>query len=257
MARLTRLSRSVAGKVVIVTGAGSGMGRATAQLFADEGAKVAVTDVKGHDEVAQAIVAAGGQARAWQLDVGSLDDVTRVVAEVAAHFGGIDALVNNAGISVATPIDGENYEELWARGIQVMLTGEMRMIRAALPWLRKSSSPRIVNIASTEGLGATKLHSPYTAAKTGVIGLTRAMAVELGAEGITCNCICPGPITTAMTARLSEDAKRKYVHRRIPLNRYGDPEEVAQITMSLCMPAASFITGAVIPVDGGLMARNA
>ncbi|MEN9315293.1 MAG: hypothetical protein RIS35_1686 [Pseudomonadota bacterium] len=257
MARLTKLSRSVAGKVVIVTGAGSGMGRATAQLFADEGAKVAVTDIKGQDEVAADIVAAGGQARAWKLDVGDAADVSRVVAEVATHFGGVDVLVNNAGISVATPIDGEQYEELWARAIQVMLTGEMRMIRAVLPWLRKSSSPRIVNIASTEGLGATKLHSPYTAAKTGVIGLTRAMAVELGAEGITCNCICPGPIATAMTARLSDDAKRKYVHRRIPLNRYGDPEEVAQITMSLCMPASSFITGAVIPVDGGLMARNA
>jgi 3-oxoacyl-[acyl-carrier protein] reductase len=123
--------------------------------------------------------------------------------------------------------------------------------------LRKSNSPRIVNIASTEALGATALHSPYSAAKAGVTGLTRSLAVELGREGITVNCICPGPIRTAITDRIPEEHKTIYAKRRTALGRYGEAEEVAHMTLSLCLPAASFLTGAVIPVDGGLMARNA
>lgn len=257
MPRITKLSRSVAGKVVIVTGAGSGMGRATAWLFADEGAKVAVTDVKGVEEVVQTITEAGSTAHGWKLDVSNQQNVEQVIGEVAERFGGIDILINNAGISAAMPIDGEGYEQLWARAVDVLLTAHTRTIRAALPWLRKSDSPRIVNIASTEGLGATKLHSPYTAAKHGVIGLTRSLAVELGGEGINVNCICPGPIDTAMTARVPAEQRAKYVHRRVPLNRYADPEEVAQMTLSLCLPAASFLTGTTIPVDGGLTVRNA
>jgi 3-oxoacyl-[acyl-carrier protein] reductase len=257
MARLSKLSRSVAGKVVIVTGAGSGMGRATAHLFADEGAKVAVTDVKGVEAVVEEIRAAGGQAAGWALDVSSTADAQRVVGEIAAHFGGIDILVNNAGISVAVAIDADDYEARWARGIDVLLTGQVRMIRAALPHLRQSASPRIVNIASTEGLGATKLHSPYTAAKHGVIGLTRSLSVELGREGITVNCICPGPINTGMTQRIEPADKAVFARRRTVLQRYGEPEEVAQVTLSLCLPAASYITGATVPVDGGLTIRNA
>ena len=131
------------------------------------------------------------------------------------------------------------------------------MIRAALPHLRKSESPRIVNIASTEGLGATAGNAPYTAAKHGVIGLTRSLAVELGREGITVNCICPGPIRTGMTAPIPEDQKEQYARRRTALRRYGDPEEVAQMTLSLCLPAASFVTGVALPVDGGLTVRRA
>jgi len=124
------------------------------------------------------------------------------------------------------------------------------MIRAALPYLRQSTCPRIVNIASTEALGATALHSPYSAAKAGVTGLTRSLAVELGREGITVNCICPGPITTGMTERIPAEQKTIYAKRRTALGRYGDPEEVAHMTLSLCLPAASFLTGVVIPVDG-------
>jgi 3-oxoacyl-[acyl-carrier protein] reductase len=146
---------------------------------------------------------------------------------------------------------------MWERGIAVMLTGQQRTIRAALPYLRQSTCPRIVNIASTEALGATALHSPYSAAKAGVTGLTRSLAVELGREGITVNCICPGPITTGMTERIPAEQKTIYAKRRTALGRYGDPEEVAHMTLSLCLPAASFLTGVVIPVDGGLMARNA
>ena len=138
-----------------------------------------------------------------------------------------------------------------------MLTAHMRMIRTALPYLRQSGSGRIVNIASTEGLGATRNISAYTTAKTGVIGLTRSLAVEFGREGITVNCICPGPIRTSMTANIDEADKREYARRRVALNRYADPEEVAHMTLSLVLPAASFVTGVALPVDGGLTIKNA
>ena len=259
MSDFKQLSRSVKGLSVLVTGAASGMGRATSLVFAAEGANVAVTDINAEatQAVAGEIAAKGGAARAWTLDVAKADDIIKVVNEVAAHFGGLDIVINNAGISVQVAIDDEAYDEAWAKGLAVMLTAHQRIIRAALPYLRKSKSPRIVNIASTEALGATAELSPYSAAKAGVVGLTRSLAVELGREGITVNCICPGPITTAITARIPDEHKEIYAKRRTALRRYGDPEEVAHMTLSLCLPAASFLTGAVIPVDGGLMARNA
>ena len=259
MSDFKQLSRSVEGLTVLVTGAASGMGRATARVFAAEGAKVAVTDITNEhaQRVAAEIVANGGTARSWPLDVTSPDDVRTVVEAVAAHFGGLDIVVNNAGISVRVAIDDDGYDEAWAKALAVMLTAHPRVIRAALPWMRKSRCPRIVNIASTEALGATAMHSPYSAAKAGVTGLTRSLAVELGRDGITVNCICPGPIRTAITEQIPEEHKTIYAKRRTALGRYGDPEEVAHMTLSLCLPAASFLTGAVIPVDGGLMARNA
>jgi 3-oxoacyl-[acyl-carrier protein] reductase len=251
------LSRSVAGRVAIVTGAASGMGRATALLLAREGAKVAVTDLD--PAVCEAVAAeAGDGARAFALDVSDGEAIKRVVADVAAHFGGIDILINNAGVSSFCPLDaGDDYDAIWHRAIAVMLTAHQRMVRAALPWLRQSDAPRIVNIASTEGLGATPGDTPYVAAKTGVTGLTRGLAVDLGKDGITVNCICPGPIRTAMTDKVPDADKAIFARRRTALRRYGEPEEVAHVTLSLVLPAASYITGAVIPVDGGLMARNA
>jgi 3-oxoacyl-[acyl-carrier protein] reductase len=259
MSEFKQLSRSVKGLTALVTGAASGMGRATARLFAAEGAHVAVTDMAadGAKAVANEITASGGSAKGWALDVGNREAIERVVGEIAVHFGALDIIVNNAGISVRVAIDDPAYEEAWAKAIAVMLTAHPRIIRAALPHLRKSNSPRIVNIASTEALGATALHSPYSAAKAGVTGLTRSLAVELGREGITVNCICPGPIRTAITDRIPEEHKTIYAKRRTALGRYGEAEEVAHMTLSLCLPAASFLTGAVIPVDGGLMARNA
>lgn len=254
------LSRSIAGRVAIVTGAASGMGRATAILFASEGAKVAVTDLNqaACDSVVAEIEANGGMAKAFALDVSNADAINDVVASVAQTFGGIDILVNNAGISAFCPLDaGEQYDAVWDRALAILLTAHQRTVRAALPWLRKSDAARIVNIASTEGLGATPGDTPYVAAKTGVTGLTRGMAVDLGKEGITVNCICPGPIRTGMTNNVPEEDKMLYAKRRTALRRYAWPEEVAHMTLSLVLPAASFITGAVIPVDGGLMARNA
>jgi 3-oxoacyl-[acyl-carrier protein] reductase len=254
---LTNLSRSIAGRTVIVTGAASGMGRATALLFASEGANVAVTDL---DQTACDAVAAeaGGNARGFALDVSDHEAIKATVTDIAAHFGGIDILINNAGISAFCSLDaGDEYDAIWDRALAIMLTGQQRTVRAALPYLRQSDAARIVNIASTEGLGATPGDTAYVAAKTGVTGLTRALAVDLGKEGITVNCICPGPIRTAMTDALAEDDKAIFAKRRTALRRYGEPEEVAHITLGLVLPAASYITGAIIPVDGGLMARNA
>jgi 3-oxoacyl-[acyl-carrier protein] reductase len=256
---MTSNSRSVAGLTVLITGAASGMGRATAEVFAAEGAHVACTDVAFESvrEVADDLVHRGFSAEAWALDVSDPAAIKAVTDQVAARFGGIDALVNNAGISAFCPIDAPPYDEVWARAFSILLTAQQRLVRAALPYLRKSASPRIVNIASTEALGATSRDSPYAAAKAGVTGLTRALAVELGPEGITVNCICPGPILTGMTANVPDEDKQVFAKRRTAMRRYGRPEEVAHMTLSLCLPAASYITGTTIPVDGGLMARNA
>ncbi len=256
---MSTLSRSLKGSKVLVTGAGSGMGRATAELFALEGALVAVTDYafEPAEAVAAPLRAAGLDARAWKLDVSDLEEIGRVTGEIGEALGGLDVVVNNAGISAFSPIDSGSYEAVWERSLTVLLSAHHRVIRAALPFLRASQAPRIVNIASTEALGATAQDSPYCAAKAGVTGLTRALAVELGREGVTVNCICPGPIETAMTAGVPDEHKQIFAKRRTALLRYGRPEEVAHMTLSLCLPAASYITGAVIPVDGGLMARNA
>jgi 3-oxoacyl-[acyl-carrier protein] reductase len=259
MSRLSQLSRSVEGRVALITGAASGMGRATAHLFADEGAHVAVTDLEraGVDAVVAEITGAGGSAEGWTLDVADAERAAQVVDEIVERFGGLDIVVNNAGISRFAPIDADDYEDNWAISLEVLLTAQTRIIRAALPHLRRSDSARIVNIASTEGWGATRFGSPYTAAKHGVIGLTRSLAVELGREGITVNCICPGPILTGMTEAIPDPDKEVFAKRRTAIGRYGIPEEVAHGTLNFCLPASRYMTGAVLPVDGGLLVKNA
>ncbi len=257
--RLTNLSRSIKNKVAIITGAASGMGRATAHLFGDEGARVALIDINEEPlrQVVDEMTAAGYDVRGWVLDLSDGDAIAPVIVDIAEHFGGIDILVNNAGISIPVRIDSEEYTTAWNKILAILLTAHTLTIRAALPWLRQSSHGRIVNIASTEGLGATKFGSPYTAAKTGVIGLTRSLAVELGPEGITVNCICPGPIKTGMTAEISDDHKEIFARRRVALKRYAEPEEVAHGTLNFVLPASQFITGTALAVDGGLTIKNA
>ena len=257
--KLSTLSRSVAGKVVIVTGAASGMGRATAHLFADEGAKVAVLDINAValDAVVAEMQAAGYEAKGWVLDLSDGAAIKPVFDEIARHYGGIDILVNNAGISIFVAIDADEYLAAWNKTLAVLLTAQTLTVRAALPYLRLAAHPRIINIASTEALGATKFGSPYTAAKSGVVGLTRSLAVELGPEAITVNCVCPGPINTGMTAGIPDDQKAIFARRRVALKRYAEPEEVAHATLSLALPASGYITGVVLPVDGGLTIKNA
>jgi 3-oxoacyl-[acyl-carrier protein] reductase len=251
-------SRSARDLAVVVTGAGSGIGRATAEVFAGDGARVAVTDIDAQraDDVARALREQGHDAWAWKLDVTNPVEVSSTIGAVAARFGALDVVINNAGIAAYEPIDGDAYETTWDRAISVLLTAQQRIVRAALPHLLRSRCPRVLNIASTEALGATAGHSAYAAAKSGVTGLTRALAVELGREGITVNCICPGPVLTGMTRMIPEDQRTTFARRRTALGRYAEPEEIAHVAWSLCLPAASYVTGAVIPVDGGLMARN-
>ena len=260
MPRLSKLSRSVAGRVVLVTGAASGMGRATAHLFADEGARVAVTDLEMDrvETVVEEIRSAGGEAQGWALDVSDPDRIKRVVAEIPTALGEIDILVNNAGIAIGVSLDqpDDEYEAAWSRTFDVLLTAHVRLVRACLPQLSRNGEGRIINIASTEGLGASAGTGPYTAAKHGVVGLTRSMAVELGAKGVTVNCICPGPIVTGMTEAIPEAMREKFARRRVPLRRYGQPEEVAHATLSLALPASSYLNGVVLPVDGGMTIQN-
>ncbi len=232
------------------------MGEATARVFAADGAFVAVTDLRLED--AQAVAdAIGDSAVPWALDVTDDAQISEVVAAVGERFGRLDIVVNNAGFAAFRSLDDPDYGDTWDRSLAVHLTAPVRVVRAALPFLRNSPAPRVVNIASTEALGATPYDSPYVAAKSGLARLTRSLAVDLGRDGITVNCICPGPIDTAMTAAIPAEDKDTYARRRTALRRYGRAEEVAHMTLSVCLPAASYLTGAVIPVDGGLMARNA
>tara|TARA_B100001109_G_scaffold254538_1_gene254481 strand:- start:987 stop:1766 length:780 start_codon:yes stop_codon:yes gene_type:complete len=254
-----KLSRSVKGRVAIITGAGSGMGEATAKVFADEGVKVIATDLDFQEveRVTQEIIKSKGECTALKLDVTDKSAIDKCLEETINKYGAIDFIINNAGVSSVTSIEDENYEHYWDDTLNVVLTGQIRLIRAALPFLLKSDNARIVNISSTEGFGASPYHSPYTAAKHGVIGLTRSLALELGPQGITVNCICPGPINTNMTASIDPKDKETYARRRVGLKRYGEPEEVAHATLNLCLPSSSYINGVYLPVDGGLSIRRA
>lgn len=260
--RLTAGDRTLKGRCAIVTGAASGMGRATAHLLADEGARVAAVDLDaiGVEAVVEEIHAVHGRdsARGFPLDVADEMQVRGLVDEVEDHFGGLDILVNNAGISRGSSIDlsDDEFWIAWDRTLEVNLTAYVRLVRLVAPLLRKSNAARIVNIASTESIVATPTLSAYSASKAAVTGLTRSLAVELGREGITVNCVCPGPINTGMTAVIPDAAKDTYARRKVALRRYGEPEEVAHMTVSLCLPAMSYVTGASIVVDGGMTIRH-
>ena len=259
MRRLSKFSRSIKGKIALITGAASGMGKATAELFSDEGAVVIVTDLDqtSVDRTVSEIKKHGYHSEGFVLDVSNKSNIREIVKIIKDRFGCLDILINNAGIALPTEIENNKFEFFWDKTHNVLLKGQAIIIKECLTLLEKSDSPRIVNISSTEGLGASPMHSPYTSAKHGVIGLTRSLAVELGKRGITVNCICPGPINTPMTKKIPEKDKEIYSRRRVPLGRYGDPEEVAHATLNFCLPSSSFITGAVLAVDGGLTIKRA
>jgi len=256
--RLTQRSRSVADTVVMITGAASGMGRATAFLFADEGARVAVTDrdASGVADVVAQIHDAGGTAFGSVLDVTDPVAISEVTGAVRQSLGPIDTLINNAGVIAGSPVDDPAFDAVWDLAFDVLVTSQQRLVRACLDDLKAAEHGRIINIASTEGISAQRNATPYTAAKHAVVGLTRSLAVNLGVFGITVNAICPGPILTGMTSDIPEDLRDQFARRRTALRRYGDPEEVAHMTLNLALPASSYITGAIIPVDGGLTAKN-
>ncbi|GAA4284266.1 SDR family NAD(P)-dependent oxidoreductase [Brevibacterium daeguense] len=256
-------SRSIAGSTAVITGAASGMGRATALLFASEGARVVLADRSAEQltDVAREVEelgATGGDAAqvlAVECDVRQPADLEKLVTAAVDRFGGIDLLVNNAGVSRrnnVTEQSDEEFEDVWQEVLDINLTAHVRLVRSALPHLKASDAGRIVNIASTEALVSQAGLISYSASKSGVVGITRSMAIELAEFGITANAICPGPIETGMTSKYPEEAKAKYARRRVPMRRYGRPEEVAQMTLNLCLPASSYVTGTVIPVDGGM-----
>jgi 3-oxoacyl-[acyl-carrier protein] reductase len=250
--------RSIAGRVAIVTGAASGMGRAVAELFAAEGAKVALVDraAEALESAVRDIVASGGIGRGHVVDVADAAAIDACVAAVRAELGPIDILVNNAGVPVGAVLEQPDYEDAWSRAFAVNIDAPMRFVRACLDDLVRNGDGRIVNVASTEGLGATPRTGPYTASKTALVGFTRSLAVDLGRRGVTANCICPGPINTGMTRSIPDDSKTTFAKRRVPVGRYGEPAEVAHIVLSLVLPAASYLTGAIIPVDGGMTASS-
>jgi len=239
------------------------MGRATAHLFADEGALVLVVDrdpltvQKVVDEIESAY--GHGSALGAAADVSLPSDRHEIVRLIVEAWGGVDVLVNNAGVSLVSSVFSEDdvFSNNWDQTLAINVSAHAHMIRACLPHLLKApNGGRIVNIASTEAIVATGGLSAYTASKHAVIGLTKSFAVELGRHNVTVNAVCPGPIDTAMTAGINDEAKEKYAKRKVPLRRYGTPEEVAHMTLSLCLPASSFVNGAAIVVDGGMSVKH-
>ncbi len=256
---LSKLSRSIRGSRAIVTGAASGIGRATACLFADEGATLALLD-RNADALAALkaeIAATGAEAHVFAVDLAERDRVTETVEAAIGALGGLDILVNNAGLAIPAAVDSDDYPASWDTSLAVMVEAQAWAARAALPALRQASHPRIVNLASTEGLGATRFNSAYVVAKHAAVGLTRALAVDLGKEGITVNAVCPGPVRTSITEAIPEADKQTFAQRRTALRRYAEPEEIAHAILHLALPASSFITGATLVADGGVTIRNA
>lgn len=247
--------RRIDGRVTLITGAGSGIGRATAGLFATEGAIVIATD-RDLPSVESLAEAAPGRISARPLDVTRPDQINAVVAEIAEEHGRLDVLVNNAGVALGADIGAEGFPEAWDRSLDIMLQGPMRMVHASIALLRTSTAGRIVTISSTEGVGGSAHASPYAAAKHGVIGLTRSLAVELGPESITVNAVCPGPVHTGITSPIPDEMKTKFARRRVPLRRYAEPEEIAHAVLHLALPASSYITGHALLVDGGMTIKN-
>ncbi|MFC7068842.1 SDR family NAD(P)-dependent oxidoreductase [Halobaculum lipolyticum] len=249
----------LADEVAVVTGGGSGIGRATAMRFADHGAKVAVADVDedAGADTAAAIREAGGEAAFFAVDVSDEDSVERLVESVTDEFGGLDIAHNNAGIEGdAAPVDEQSTEN-WDRVIGVNLTGMYYALKHEVPALRERGGGAVVNTASVAGLvGAADL-TPYYAAKHGVVGLTRSVAVETAEDGIRVNAVCPGVIDTPMIERFTggDDAAAEAVVAPQAMKRMGQPSEVADAVVWLCSDGASFVTGTALPVDGGYVAQ--
>ena len=246
------------GKVLLVTGGGGGIGRAVAERFASEGARVALVDVDdaGLRESAKSVERAGGEALAIRADVTRSDEVRRYVETAVARFGSIDCFHNNAGILGDLAPLTDYAEETFDRVIAVNLRGVWLGMKHVAPAMRTPGAA-IVNTASIAGLMGSRNLVAYTASKHAVIGLTRTGAVELAARGIRVNAICPAPIETSMVKALEASAGRNARERltaTIPLRRFGEPSEVASLVAFLCSPEAAYINGGIYTVDGGATA---
>jgi NAD(P)-dependent dehydrogenase (short-subunit alcohol dehydrogenase family) len=247
------------GKVAIVTGAASGIGRASARLFAQRGASVVVADIDatGGTETAKIVNDEGGNAVFHETDVAKPDEVERMVLRAVGEFGRLDFAHNNAGIAGAgAPIPDYPLDQ-WYRGIDVMLNGVFLGMRFEIPAILASGGGAIVNTASGAGLIGFPGMSAYVAAKHGVIGLTKTAALEFGAQGVRINAICPGTAFSRMVDDwLQGDPENlAQVAGLHPIGRIANPEEIAEAAIWLCSDAASFMLGAAIPVDGGYTAQ--
>ena len=254
---------SLNGKVALVTGGASGIGLACAQLFARRGAKVAIADV---DEalgaaVVRDIEAEGGSATFVRTDVSRASDVVSLVEKTASHFGRLDCAVNNAGIQGALMPTGECDDANWHAVIAVNLTGVFLCMKHQINRMLAQGGGAIVNVSSNFGLVGSVGMPAYSAAKHGVIGLSKTAALEYATKGVRVNAVCPGPIDTPMVDKIIRAQQEKgdqllaSVKSRLPMGRLGRPEEVAEAIVWLCSPEAAFVTGAVLSADGGFVAQ--
>jgi NAD(P)-dependent dehydrogenase (short-subunit alcohol dehydrogenase family) len=241
--------------VALVTGASSGIGRATAKRFAEEGAQVVVVDVDvdGGRETVADIEAAGGEATFVEADITDEADVEEMVAAAVDSYGGLDYAFNNAGVEGTEASASEQPMSNWEQVIDTNLKGVFMSMREEIPVLLENGGGAIVNTASVAGLRGFRNLSPYVASKHGVLGLTKTAAVEFSADGVRVNAVCPGVIETPMVAR-SREANPETMEATIaatPANRLGQPEEIAAAATWLCSDDASFVTGESLVVDGG------
>jgi meso-butanediol dehydrogenase/(S,S)-butanediol dehydrogenase/diacetyl reductase len=250
----------LAGKVALITGGGTGIGRAIALAFAREGASVAVAGrrLEKLREVTREVEKGGGKGLAMECDVTQTKEVERAVRGTTERFGRLNILVNNAGALSATTVEGISEEE-WDRLMTVNMKGPFLMSRAVLPEFRKAGGGTIVNIGSVLGLVAVKDRAAYCASKGGVTMLTKAMALDHAHENIRVNCICPSIVETELVKGVFNETEQGQALRKariatIPLGRIGRPEDVAELAVFLASEESSWLTGAAIPLDGGLTA---